>query len=319
MRLRHLVIVLGDQLDGQSAAFDGFDPTQDAILQMEVREEATYIPQHKRRLAFFFASMRHFRDEQRILGRCVYYSEFDDPDNRGNFADEIRRWATALQPQRLVVLEPGDWRVRRQLSALERLVEFRLDRHFLCSSESFEAFAREHPRLTLEQFYRTMRRRLSILVEPDGKPTGGAWNYDKVNRASFGSKSPPPIPPPKSFAPDQITRDVLALVEREFPKSPGRLNGFDLPVTRDQALASLQDFTENRLWNFGHYQDAMHTGEPFLFHSFLSGPLNLHFLRPREVIDAVLANPADVPLNSLKASFARSSAGANSCTASTGD
>ena len=65
MTLRHLVLVLGDQLDSGSTAFDGFDPAHDGILQMEVREEPTYIRQHKRRLAFFFAAMRHFRDEQR--------------------------------------------------------------------------------------------------------------------------------------------------------------------------------------------------------------------------------------------------------------
>ena len=52
--VRHLVVVLGDQLDATSAAFDRFDDGVDAILQMEVRAEATYIPQHKRRLAFFF-------------------------------------------------------------------------------------------------------------------------------------------------------------------------------------------------------------------------------------------------------------------------
>ena len=108
MTLRHLVIVLGDQLDAQSAAFDGFDDDRDAILLMEVREEASYVPQHKRRLVFFFAAMRHFRDEQRAAGRRVHYSELDDPQNRGNFSDEIRRWADKLKPQRLIVLQPGE-------------------------------------------------------------------------------------------------------------------------------------------------------------------------------------------------------------------
>jgi deoxyribodipyrimidine photolyase-related protein len=145
--LRHLVVVLGDQLDGQSAAFDGFDPAQDVILQMEVREEATYIPQHKRRLAFFFAAMRHFREEQRAAGRRVHYSELDDPANCGNLADEVRRWADAMQPQRIIVLQPGDWRVQEQLAALDLPVEFRPDRHFLCPDEVFASFAEEHPRL----------------------------------------------------------------------------------------------------------------------------------------------------------------------------
>lgn len=300
MKLRHLVIVLGDQLDGQSAAFDGFDPEQDAILQMEVREEASYVPQHKRRLVYFFAAMRHFRDEQRTAGRTVYYAELDDPANRGNFADELRRWAEHLQPQRMIVLHPGDWRVKRQLASLDLPIEIRPDRHFLCDAASFAAFAEEHPSLVLEQFYRNMRRRLDILMTPDGNPVGGAWNFDTENRASFGRKGPPPIPREKSFTPDAITRDVLQLVAREFADSPGRLDGFDLPVTQDQAREALTDFVERRLGHFGRYQDAMRIGEPILFHSRLSGPMNLHLLSTREVVDAVLANPADAPLNSVE-------------------
>jgi deoxyribodipyrimidine photolyase-related protein len=297
--LRHLVIVLGDQLDGGSAAFDGFDPGQDAILQMEVREEATYVPQHKRRLAFFFAAMRHFRDEQRALGRRVHYSELDNPANRGNFAEEIRRWAGILRPCRLIVLQPGDWRVRERLTGIGLPIEFRADRHFLCSDLEFAAFAEEHPRPVLETFYRHIRRRLGILIEPDGSPTGGAWNFDAQNRAHFG-RNGPQIPPLKGFPPDDTTLGVLALVEREFPDNPGRLDGFDLPVTRDQALAALRHFVEYRLGDFGRYQDAMRAGEPFLFHSYLSGPLNLHLLDPREVVDAVIANPAGAPINSVE-------------------
>lgn len=300
MTLRHLVIVLGDQLDAESAAFDGFDPKQDAILQMEVREEASYVPQHKRRLAFFFAAMRHFRDEQRAAGRQVHYAELDDPANRGSFATEINRWVQALQPTRIIVLQPGDRRVQAQFGSLDLPIEIRADRHFLCDEASFAEFAERHPTLVLEQFYRFMRRRLNILIDPNGNPTGGAWNFDEQNRAPLSRKAPPPIPREKNFAPDQITRDVLQLVEREFPDNPGRLDGFDLPVTRNQALQALNDFVERRLDNFGRYQDAMQTGEPILFHSFLSGPLNLHLLRTREVVDAVLANPFDAPINSVE-------------------
>jgi len=31
MEVRHLVLVLGDQLDAESAAFDGFDPQRDCV------------------------------------------------------------------------------------------------------------------------------------------------------------------------------------------------------------------------------------------------------------------------------------------------
>jgi deoxyribodipyrimidine photolyase-related protein len=300
MTLRHLVLVLGDQLDGESAAFDGFDSARDAILMMEVRHEADYIPQHRLRLAYFFSCMRHFCAGQRALGREVIYSELDAIDNAGSFGPEIARHVACRSPEKIIVLEPGDWRVRDLLRTTFPDIELRDDRHFLCSRQMFEAFAAQHPALILEHFYRFMRRKLGILMEPDGEPSGGAWNFDKENRASFGRKGPPLIPSPPSFPPDDITRRVLVLVEREFPDNPGKLDAFDLPVTREQARQELDDFVQYRLQDFGRYQDAMYSGQPLLFHSRLSGPLNLHLLRPREVIDAAVRNPAHAPLNSVE-------------------
>lgn len=297
--VRHLVLVLGDQLDGASAAFDGFDAARDAVLMMEVRFEATYIPQHKRRLAFFFAAMRHFRDEQRAAGRVVFYVELDDPANTGHFAGEIARHVARHAPEKVVVLEPGDWRVRDTLRTAFPQIEFREDRHFLCSRAAFAAFAQEHPHLLLETFYRFMRRRLGVLMDGES-PVGGAWNFDKENRGSFGRKGPPLIPSPQQFKPDAVTAAVLQLVEREFPDNPGSLAGFDLPVTRAQALAELDDFVRHRLTDFGRYQDAMHSDQYLLFHSRLSGPLNLHLLSPAEVVEAAVQNPAGAPLSSVE-------------------
>jgi deoxyribodipyrimidine photolyase-related protein len=156
-KVRHLIVVLGDQLDGQSAAFDGFDKTQDVLLQMEVKEEASHVPQHRRRLALFFAAMRHFRDEQRAQGRQVAYTSLEDKANRGRLAAELQRQARLLKPERIIVLQPGDWRVRAQLADLALPIEFRADRHFLCSRDAFSAFADRHPNLVMETFYRFMR------------------------------------------------------------------------------------------------------------------------------------------------------------------
>ena len=75
--VRHLVVVLGDQLDADSAAFDGFDPAQDTVLQMEVADEATYVPQHKMRIAFFFAAMRHFHADLEARGRTAIRARAD--------------------------------------------------------------------------------------------------------------------------------------------------------------------------------------------------------------------------------------------------
>src|SRR5262249_11856222 len=60
----------------------GFDARHDLVVQMEVMEEATYVRQHKKRIAFFFSAMRHFRLELEARGRRVHYVELDDPENR---------------------------------------------------------------------------------------------------------------------------------------------------------------------------------------------------------------------------------------------
>ena len=299
LKVRNLVLVLGDQLDADSAAFDGFDHDLDVVMQMEVNEEATYITQHKLRIAYFFASMRHFREEMIARRRRVRYIAIDDPSNTGTFETEIVRAQQSLSPERTIVLEPGDWRIAEKLKRLPQPPEFRRDRHFFSSQEEFTAFTRDNPGHILETFYRHMRRKTGLLMDQTtGKPIGSAWNFDEQNRKPFG-RNPPVIPPVRPCRMDPISRDVRDLVLKRFVGSPGRLETIDLPVSRAQALKQLDDFVSERLPLFGTYQDAMRNGEPFLYHSRLSGPLNLHLLTPAEVIGAALKSK-DAPLNAIE-------------------
>jgi len=278
---RTLVVVLGDQLDARSAAFDGFDPASDAVWMAEVEAEAAHVWSHKARIALFLSAMRHFRDELRARHFRVHYQELTDSSLGVELAKAHRR----LAPRRVVVVEPGEWRVREELLRAVPGLEIRPDRHFLCSREEFAAYAGEKSQLRLEYFYRRMRRRHGILMEGD-RPEGGAWNFDADNRGSFGSAGPGSLPAPQSFTPDAATCDVLALVARRFPRHPGSLTRFDWPLTRAQALLALEDFVAHRLPEFGRYQDAMWTGEPWLYHSRLSAALNLKLLDPGEVLAA---------------------------------
>ncbi len=304
-KVRHLVVVLGDQLNEDSSAFENFDQDCDAVLMMEVDEEATYVPQHKIRLALFFSAMRHFRLALEEKGHRVHYAELEDQNNRGSLAEEIERWVHKTRPDKLILAKPGDFRVETSIRELAKSMgcdlEIRVDRHFLCDPDEFEAHADGRKSLLLETFYRQMRRRYGILMTADD-PTGGQWNFDRDNRESFGTDGPALIKAPRSFRRDDVTRTVIDMVERRFPDSPGRLDAFDYPVTRDQARAALRDFVEHRLANFGTYQDAMVTGQPYLYHSRLSCVLNLHLLDPRDAIstavDAYEAGAA--PINAVE-------------------
>jgi deoxyribodipyrimidine photolyase-related protein len=287
--LRTLVVVLGDQLDLDAAAFDGFDPAQDAVWMAEVEEESTHVWSSKQRIALFLSAMRHFADALRAAGRSVHYARLDDPVNRGRLAAELQVALATLNPQRVVMTAPGDWRVLKALEtvvqAAGRVLELRDDRHFFTTVREFAAHARGRKSLRMEYFYREQRRRHQVLMAVD-EPAGGRWNFDEENREAFGPEGPGALPARATFEPDAVTREVIALVNDRFARHPGTLESFAWPVTREQARQALQQFVAQRLPLFGRYEDALWPGEPWLYHSQLSAALNLKLLGAREVVQA---------------------------------
>ncbi|MEM9661641.1 MAG: cryptochrome/photolyase family protein [Planctomycetota bacterium] len=299
-----LFVVLGDQLDRESPILEQIDAKQDAVLMMEVEHESRNPASHKQRTAMFLAAMRHhalwLRDEQ---GLRVEYVRLDDEENTQSFAGEIERAVERFDAKQVVVVEPGDHRVRADIERAcgNANVDLKVldDSHFLTTPADFGEWASGRKQLTMEYFYREQRRKLDMLM--DGKdPVGGEWNYDKENRETF--KGPPRPTPPPSFEPDDITREVMDLIEDRMPDLPGSMDGFGWPVTREQALEALDDFIENRLARFGKYEDAMWTEQRTLYHARLSPAVNLHLISPIECAErAVEAYEAgDAPLNSVE-------------------
>ncbi|MCK6424227.1 MAG: cryptochrome/photolyase family protein [Burkholderiaceae bacterium] len=293
--LRQLVIVLGDQLDLEAAAFDGFDPAQDAVWMAEVAEESTHIVSSQPRTALFLAAMRHFALDLRQAGRPLHYTRLEDAGNRGSLAAQLQADLARLRPQRLVLTAPGEWRVLQALQAVAQAaglpLEVREDRHFFCTVREFAAHAKGRRGLRMEFFYREQRQRHGVLMEgaQGDQPAGGRWNFDAENRESFGPQGPGFLPPPRWFEPDEVTREVIARVRQRFADHPGRLDAFAWPVTRAQALQALQAFIDERLPYFGRWQDAIWPGEPWLYHAQISASLNLKLLNPREVVAAAEA------------------------------
>ena len=303
--LRALIVVLGDQLDLDAAAFDGFDADADAVWMAEVAEEAEHVWSSKPRTAMFLAAMRHFALALQAAGRPLHYTRLAAPKNEGSLAAQLQADIEHLRPSRLVMTAPGDWRVLQAIKAVAEVnalpLDIHEDRHFYCSVREFAAYAKGRKSLRMEYFYREQRQRHRVLMD-GGEPAGGQWNFDADNREAFGASGPGAVPPRTRFEPDAVTREVLALVDTRFATHPGRLDSFAWPVTRAQALQALQAFIEERLPLFGRYQDAMWPGDPWLYHAHLSAALNLKLLNPREVVAAAEAAYRDgrAPLASVE-------------------
>lgn len=307
--IRNLIIVLGDQLDDEATVFENFDTKRDAIWMAEVRAESEYVWATKPRIAIFLAAMRHFRNRMKQRHRMVFYMELEDENNRGSIADQLAAMLAERHVQQVSVTQPGEWRLQREIGRVcdkaDVPLEIVPDRMFLSTPEEFRGHAEGRKTLRMEYFYREMRKRYDVLMV-DGKkgpePEGGDWNYDSENRESFGKEGPGELPEPPHFPPNKLTKEVLAAVERQFEDHPGSLEHFAWPVTPDNAQKALRAFIRERLPNFGDYQDAMWTDEPFLYHSLISSCLNLKLLDPRDAIEAAETayRQGDAPLAAVE-------------------
>lgn len=298
-----LRLILVDQLSEKISSLVGI-AKPDVILFCEVKDDLTLVKHHKKKIAFLLAAMRHFSEELKAQGHNVRYIKLDDKENTGSLGGEVKRAVSDLKIDRLIVTEASEYRVMEKMKAWQGnfgiAIEIRKDDRFLSNAFDFGAWAKGKKQLRMEFFYREMRKRFKILIDEDGKPVGGEWNYDKENRKppKSGMVSPHRISHKKS----EITRDVLRSVAQIFSGHFGTLEPFHFAVTREQALIELCDFIDRLLPSFGDYQDAMVAGETYLYHSLISSYLNAGLLLPLEICqmaEAAYLN-GKAPLNAVE-------------------
>ena len=274
-----------------------------AVFMAESEPMCRRYAAHRHKLVLILSAMRSKADELAAQGQAVFYTRLEEAGDRAwmsILADHLDTHAY----DELVCFESES---RAMSSRLESLAEERGLRlrvlpspMFLTSREAFREYRENHKRLFMADFYRGQRKRLGVLLDDDGGPTGGQWSFDEDNRKKLPkSVTPPPLPEPEWT---DHTRAVVALVDERFSDHPGDATRFWLPTTEAQAEQALQSFLDERFSLFGDYEDALSSKHPFVFHSVLSPLLNIGLLTPERVLDAALerATDAGVPLNSLE-------------------
>ena len=297
-----LRFVLGDQLSRNVSVLRDVDKANDIIFMCEVLEEATYVRHHKKKLAFIFSAMRHFAETLKAEGFAVVYRRLDEHD-AGDFTDALSRAVQHHSVGKIVATEASEYRVLKAQTAWADMfgiqIDLRADDRFVATKEEFSAWADGRKELRMEYFYREMRRKTGFLMEGDA-PVGGKWNYDKENRTP--PKDHMVFPERPQWKTDAITQDVLRLVKDRFDGHFGDLEAFEYPVTRADALEYLSWFTSTALPDFGTFQDAMVEGEALMYHSHLSGLINIGLLDATECCEAAEAayRCGVVPLNAVE-------------------
>lgn len=277
---RETVWILGDQLNRHIAGLADAHPDTHRILFVESTAKIRSKTWHIQRAHFVIASMRRFADELRAEGFEVDYRRAESL--RTGLEEHRREHSPAV----VRVMEPASWNGLALVRELGCTVV--RSSQFLCHYDEFAAFAqarsRTHKTLKMEDFYRWQRARLGYLMDDDGQPVTGQWNYDHDNR----------LPPPKDAASaftSPLANDLddldRAVIEELRPWCTGEEPTGLWATTRAGALHRLDHFVDAVLPNFGPHEDAMTTQSWHLAHSLLSPYLNIGLLHPREVCDRV--------------------------------
>lgn len=275
--------IFGSQLNHQLPIIKEADKEHDVFLFVEAQSRSTWQSYHKQKLVLIFSAMRHFAQELQDKGYTVDYQEAESfqeawDTHHNTYSSDTVYITTQTDYRMRVALEKWQSRLPKDIT-----VTYLLDTPlFLLSyEEALKSLDGDGPWM-MDPFYRTMRKRFSVLVE-DNKPVGGKWSFDSDNRKP--PKKGTTFIEARSFRPDEVTRKVIQKVKSEFSSNPGSLNNFRWPVNRKEALAALNQFIEDRLPTFGTYQDAMLMEEPFMSHALLSSSINIGLLSSQEVIE----------------------------------
>ncbi|SNS11985.1 cryptochrome/photolyase family protein [Antarctobacter heliothermus] len=296
--VNRLVLVLGDQLSERLASLRSADKARDVVVMAEVADEAGYVPHHPKKIALIFAAMRKFAARLREDGWDVRYAELDDTENAGSICGELLRRAEDTGATEVIATEPGEWRLINALQHCPLKIRILEDDRFIASHAEFDQWADGRKALRMEYFYREMRRKTGLLLDGD-RPVGGQWNYDHDNR----KPAPDEVThDPLWFEPDEVTQEVLDLVDARFSDNFGVLRPFGFATDRKQALRALGHFVDHALPRFGDYQDAILDGNRFLYHSLLSAYINIGLLDALEVCQAVekAYEKGSVPINAAE-------------------
>jgi deoxyribodipyrimidine photolyase-related protein len=285
---RRWIYIPYDRLHDAVGPLAETSPGDAILLLMESRAKGTRRPYHKKKLTLVLSAMRHFALEQAERGcRIVYGSS--PRSFAGGLIELQQKWNWS----ELVANRPAERELRVELDAAKAeglRIKFTPDTAWLSTTEDFESVVgrpakKDKPgqrQYLMDKFYRSMRQKTGLLMER-GKPSGGQFSYDAENRKPWRNEIPVPVRP--TFPPDEITLEVMELIQQRHPEHFGSIEGFDLPVTRAGAETAWAFALEHLLPYFGPWEDAMNSAHPDLFHSMTSPLINLTLLRPRDVVE----------------------------------
>ena len=300
IRKRRWIYVPYDRYTDRTGPLAEHPPSDIGIVIVESTAKALRRPYHKKKLIVLISNMRHFAQEQAARGVKVLYHF--SPQSHGQALLALQRKRKLPE---LICMRPAERELRLDLGfAIEQGLAMRFVEDTTWASETSDFTStfgdyKAGKSYVMDRFYRKMRQKTGVLMA-SGKPVGGQFSFDAHNRNPYKGQVPIPVPP--HFPPDEITNEVIRLVEETYAHHFGTSEGFNLPCTQADSDLLWKFALEHLLPHFGPFEDAMRDDELQLFHSKTSVSLNLGRLLALDLVRDVeaAANAGSIPMASAE-------------------
>lgn len=296
------ILILGNQLFDPKKHISSV-PRETVVFMREDRELCTHFKYHKHKIIFFLSAMRKYADELIENKFNVHYEKFD-PNQNNTFEESLKIFLKKNKVKNLSFFEIEDkffeTRILSLCKELKIETEIWPSPMFLTSRQQFKDYLKGIKKPFMKTFYESQRKRMKIMMNVDGTPQGGQWSFDEENRKPLPKKY---IEPKIThYKIDKTDKEIIQLVNTHFADHPGVGDEFWLPTDREQSVHWLNKFLNERLENFGPYEDALSEDYDFINHSVLTPFLNTGLLTPEEIVKTTLkfGKEKNIPVNSLE-------------------
>lgn len=258
---------------------------------------------HKQKIAFHRATMKYY--ENFLLEKNFSVNYVHTTEKTSDIRVLILH-LHSLGVQSIVLIDPvDDWLLRRVKNSCSKLnikITVLESPMFLNTTQELELFFKPSKKKFFQtEFYKQERIKRKILIDKSGEPAGGQWTFDVDNRKKYPKGKPiiqceyPKI--------DDYTKEAREYTNQYFSNNIGTFtDNLNYPIGYDAGEQWLHQFLENRMAEFGDYEDAIVHKEVLLNHSLLTPMLNVGMLSTAQILKQTLhyslAN--DVSINSLE-------------------
>ncbi|MBW3042337.1 cryptochrome/photolyase family protein [Prochlorococcus marinus] len=238
---------------------------------------------HCQKIIFHIASMSAYKEDLRKQDYHVIYINH----KRDIRTEQNLNYLLTKGFNYFITYEPFDWslekRIKNFCSKNKCNLKIVKNEMSLTNNHIAEETIKQEKIHGIQNFYKKQRKDLNILIEHDGSPTQGNWNFDKMNRKKLPRGIEVPSEP--IIKTNKFLEKAKNDASTNYPDYYGNHESFNYPVTHKDAEEWLEKFLIERFNKFGDYEDAISSKHKILWHSVLSPLLNTGLLTPKKILD----------------------------------